>query len=80
MGTFPESLPGLREPRCRLNDSRDEKYPQIGAGVSEPCGGGGVIQFGQALTELNIDIICANSPATTRLPMSTALTAFALLQ
>lgn len=29
----------------------------------EPRGGDGVTQFGRALSELNIDIICANSPA-----------------
>jgi len=29
----------------------------------EPRGGDGVAQFGRALNEINIDIICANSPA-----------------
>ena len=30
--------------------------------ASEPCRAGGLTQFSRALTELNIDIVCANSP------------------
>jgi hypothetical protein len=42
---------------------------RAGAGIAcaradraDPVGGDGVTQFGRALSALNIDIICANSP------------------
>jgi transposase len=40
-----------------------DKYSVFRVNQSEPRGGDGVTQFGRALNELNIDIICANSPA-----------------
>ena len=40
-----------------------DKYSVFRVNQPEPRGGDGVTQFGRALNELNIDIICANSPA-----------------
>jgi hypothetical protein len=40
-----------------------DKYSVFRINQPEPRGGDGVMQFGRALNELNIDIICANTPA-----------------
>jgi hypothetical protein len=46
---------------CGAKPPRVVSVPYIRSNRPEPQGGDGVTQFGCALSELNIDIICANS-------------------
>jgi len=39
-----------------------DKHSIFRVGAKEPRGGDGITQFGRAMSELNIDILCANSP------------------
>jgi hypothetical protein len=39
-----------------------DKHNIFRVNTKDPAGGDGITQFGRALSELNIDIICANSP------------------
>ena len=45
-----------------------DKHSIFRVNAKDAAGGDGATQFGRALTELNIDILCANSPQAKSLP------------
>jgi hypothetical protein len=47
-----------------------DKHGIFRVNAKDPAGGDGATQFGRAVTELNIDIICANSPQAKSLPLA----------
>ncbi|HZM11416.1 MAG TPA: ISNCY family transposase [Candidatus Limnocylindrales bacterium] len=61
--TYFEATRGYLDSHGKPVAFYSDKYSVFRVNQPEPRGGDGVTQFGRALNELNIDIICANSPA-----------------